>query len=78
MNFRSEHRVQLLSNPFTSREDVSLSEEIYAELFYDLFFVAALTTFGVKHEITQDQAIATYVAFFAILWYYLLSLLSSL
>src|SRR5271170_325763 len=40
----------------------------YAELFYDLFFVASLTSFGIKHEITQDQAIASYVAFFTVLW----------
>lgn len=42
----------------------------FAELFYDLFFVASLTSFGIKHEITTDQAIASYVAFFTILWYY--------
>jgi low temperature requirement protein LtrA len=41
----------------------------FAELFYDLFFVASLTSFGIKHEITTDQAIASYVAFFTILWY---------
>jgi low temperature requirement protein LtrA len=41
----------------------------YAELFYDLFFVASLTSFGIKHEITQDQAIASYVAFFTVLWW---------
>ena len=41
----------------------------YAELFYDLFFVASLTSFGIKHEITQEQAIASYVAFFTVLWW---------
>jgi hypothetical protein len=41
----------------------------YAELFYDLFFVASLTSFGIKHEITQVEGIASYVAFFTVLWY---------
>jgi low temperature requirement protein LtrA len=69
MKFRSEHRVlHRLSNPFVSSEEVRVPKEIYAELFYDLFFVAALTTFGIRHEITQEQAIATYVSFFTILW----------
>jgi len=47
---------------------VKIPKEIYAELFYDLFFVAALSAFGLRHEITQEQAIATYVAFFTMLW----------
>ena len=49
-------------------EQLGAPKASYAELFYDLFFVASLTSFGIKHEITQDQAIASYVAFFTILW----------
>jgi low temperature requirement protein LtrA len=55
-------------NPFISKEEIKIPKEIYAELFYDLFFVAALTSFGIRHEITNEQAIVTYVAFLTILW----------
>ena len=68
MKSRLEYDVHRSINPFVSRDEIKIPKEIYAELFYDLFFVAALTTFGVNHEITQEQAIATYVAFFTILW----------
>lgn len=50
-------------------DNIGTPKASYAELFYDLFFVASLTSFGIKHEITQDQAIASYVAFFTVLWY---------
>jgi hypothetical protein len=50
-------------------EQLGTPKASYAELFYDLFFVASLTSFGIKHEITQAQAIASYVAFFTVLWY---------
>lgn len=53
-------------NPFS---ETGAPKASFAELFYDLFFVASLTSFGIKHEITTDQAIASYVAFFSILWY---------
>ena len=49
-------------------EQLGAPKASYAELFYDLFFVASLTSFGIKHEITQAQAIASYVAFFTVLW----------
>jgi low temperature requirement protein LtrA len=49
-------------------EQLGAPRASYAELFYDLFFVASLTSFGIKHEITQAQAIASYVAFFTVLW----------
>ena len=49
-------------------EQLAAPRASYAELFYDLFFVASLTSFGIKHEITQAQAIASYVAFFTVLW----------
>ena len=68
MKSRLEHDVHRSVNPFVSKEEIRIPKAIYAELFYDLFFVAALTTFTTRHEITDDQAIATYVAFFTILW----------
>jgi hypothetical protein len=55
-------------------EQLGTPKASYAELFYDLFFVASLTSFGIKHEITQAQAIASYVAFFTVLWYFLIRL----
>jgi len=63
-----EQRVRRFVNPFNSREGVEIPEEIYAELFYDLFFVAALTAFGLNHEIIHEQSVATYVAFFTVIW----------
>jgi hypothetical protein len=68
MEPRLKYDVHRSINPFGPRDEIKIPKEIYAELFYDLFFVAALTTFGVNHEITQDQSIATYIAFFVILW----------
>jgi low temperature requirement protein LtrA len=39
------------------------------ELFYDLFFVANLTTFGTVHEINSKRTLASYVGFFCVLWF---------
>lgn len=39
------------------------------ELFYDLFFVANLTTFTNAHEINAITALAAYAGFFCILWF---------
>jgi len=62
--------VRRQSNPVVSKvEQLAQPKASYAELFYDLFFVASLTSFGIKHEITQEQAIASYVAFFTVLWW---------
>jgi low temperature requirement protein LtrA len=66
--FRQQHRDSLKSHPMSMAEQLAAPKASYAELFYDLFFVASLTSFGTKHEITQDQAIASYVAFFTVLW----------
>ena len=67
---REERRESLSTTPhmLSLAEQMSQPKASYAELFYDLFFVASLTSFGIKHEITQDQAIASYVAFFTVLW----------
>lgn len=39
------------------------------ELFYDLFFVANLTTFNEVHEINSSSALTSYVGFFCVLWF---------
>ncbi|KAL2063186.1 hypothetical protein VTL71DRAFT_6258 [Oculimacula yallundae] len=39
------------------------------ELFYDLFFVANLTTFSSIHEINDRKALTSYVGFFCVLWF---------
>ncbi|RDW90955.1 hypothetical protein BP5796_02120 [Coleophoma crateriformis] len=39
------------------------------ELFYDLFFVANLTTFTDVHEINGSEALKAYAGFFCILWF---------
>lgn len=39
------------------------------ELFYDLFFVANLTTFGTVHEINSKRTLTSYVGFFCVLWF---------
>lgn len=39
------------------------------ELFYDLFFVANLTTFTDVHDITDSEALKAYAGFFCILWF---------
>ena len=37
------------------------------ELFYDLFFVANLTTFGTVHKINSKRTLTPYVGFFYVL-----------
>lgn len=39
------------------------------ELFYDLFFVANLTTFTDVHDINEVAALKAYAGFFCILWF---------
>jgi hypothetical protein len=39
------------------------------ELFYDLFFVANLTTFTDAHDINEVAALKAYAGFFCILWF---------
>ncbi|KAI9719986.1 MAG: hypothetical protein M1812_003111 [Candelaria pacifica] len=38
------------------------------ELFFDLFFVANLTTFTAVHEINDHKSLLSYIGFFAIIW----------
>ena len=44
------------------------AEATTAELFYDLFFVANLTTFTSNLEINDKHSLTAYVGFFALLW----------
>jgi hypothetical protein len=45
------------------------SETTNIELFYDLFFVANLTSFSSIHEINDSQALSAYIGFFCVLWF---------
>lgn len=44
-------------------------ESTNIELFYDLFFVANLTTFSGLHEINDKKTLTSYVGFFCVLWF---------
>lgn len=39
------------------------------QLFYDLFFVANLSTWTTNHDITGTPALASYIGFFTLLWF---------
>ncbi|KAF3907915.1 hypothetical protein ABW21_db0203369 [Orbilia brochopaga] len=45
------------------------AEATWVELFYDLFFVANLTTFTDAHQINSGETLQSYIGFFAILWF---------
>ncbi|KAF2491319.1 hypothetical protein BU16DRAFT_425787, partial [Lophium mytilinum] len=45
------------------------AEATTAELFYDLFFVANLTTFTANLEINDSKALSAYIGFFCLLWF---------
>jgi hypothetical protein len=45
------------------------TETTNIELFYDLFFVANLTSFSTNHEITDTDSLSSYVGFFCVLWF---------
>lgn len=44
------------------------AEATTAELFYDLFFVANLTTFTSMQEINDHKSLTAYIGFFSLLW----------
>lgn len=50
-------------------EFVKHEESTNIELFYDLFFVANLTTFSEVHDINSRKALTSYMGFFCILWF---------
>jgi hypothetical protein len=45
------------------------AESTAIELFYDLFFVANLTTFSNIHEINSNKNLTSYIGFFCVLWF---------
>lgn len=56
---------QMRSTPEFKRYE----ETTNIELFYDLFFIANLTTFTSTHETNEVPALKSYAAFFFILWF---------
>lgn len=48
---------------------VKHEESTNIELFYDLFFVANLTTFSSVHDINSKKALTSYMGFFCVLWF---------
>jgi len=44
-------------------------ESTNIELFYDLFFVANLTTFSIVHEVNSRKTLTSYIGFFCVLWF---------
>lgn len=50
-------------------EEVEAEEAHPLELFYDLFFVANLTTITSVHYMTDRQSVISYILFFIILWF---------
>lgn len=55
----------LLAGPVFERHEESTA----IELFYDLFFVANLTTFSNIHEINSTKTLTSYIGFFCVLWF---------
>lgn len=51
------------------QEKIEAEEASSGELFYDLFFVANLTTVTAVHYVTDYQSLGSYVLFFIILWF---------
>ncbi|KAI9888998.1 MAG: hypothetical protein M1814_006056 [Vezdaea aestivalis] len=39
------------------------------ELFYDLFFIANLSTFTVVHPVNDTESLSSYIGFFCLLWF---------
>ena len=48
---------------------VKHEESTNIELFYDLFFVANLTSFSDVHEVNSSKSLRSYIGFFCILWF---------
>ncbi|KAI5804311.1 bacterial low temperature requirement A protein-domain-containing protein [Geopyxis carbonaria] len=53
----------------TVEDHEEIEEATPIELFYDLFFVANLTTVTSVHAINDNKSLASYVLFFIILWF---------
>ncbi|KAF8543675.1 bacterial low temperature requirement A protein-domain-containing protein [Trichophaea hybrida] len=50
-------------------EEIEAGEATSIELFYDLFFVANLTTITSVHEMSDYDSLISYILFFIILWF---------
>jgi hypothetical protein len=61
---QTQKLTQYLQSPAFHRH----AEATTHELFYDLFFVANLTTFTSVLEINDHQSLTAYIGFFALLW----------
>jgi len=48
---------------------VKHAESTNIELFYDLFFVANLTSFSNVHEVNSRKSLTSYIGFFCVLWF---------
>ncbi|TGO43791.1 hypothetical protein BOTNAR_1247g00010 [Botryotinia narcissicola] len=54
---------------FETPEFRRYEETTNMELFYDIFFVANLTTFNDVHDVNEVDALKSYAGFFCILWF---------
>ncbi|KAA8906713.1 bacterial low temperature requirement A protein-domain-containing protein [Sphaerosporella brunnea] len=57
------------TSPNNAIEEIEAEEATPSELFYDLFFVANLTTVTAVHYVTDYQSLVSYILFFIILWF---------
>lgn len=55
--------------PVKIQEEIETEEASTIELFYDLFFVANLTTITSVHYMVDLESVASYILFFIILWF---------
>jgi len=60
---------QVEFSPSQLPQFVRHEESTTIELFYDLFFVANLTTFTSVHEVNSRKALTSYIGFFCVLWF---------
>ncbi|KAJ4387474.1 hypothetical protein N0V93_008066 [Gnomoniopsis smithogilvyi] len=74
--YRLHNDVPWIESPLLGAEGAESDELVFnqrheastLELFFDLFFVANLATFTTYHAITDLDALASYIGFFAVLW----------
>ncbi|KAJ5172834.1 hypothetical protein N7492_005427 [Penicillium capsulatum] len=66
----SEYSIAAQDEKITDTPEFQHYEETSnLQLFYDLFFVANLTSFTNAHEINSTHKLASYIGFFCILWF---------
>jgi low temperature requirement protein LtrA len=75
---KSGHEITVTDQPDVETHDATLFENPQFEhyeatsniqLFFDLFFVANLTSFTSSHEVNSKTALSSYIGFFCILWF---------